>query len=236
MTIEAGRLWAAIADVSADEPATILSTQLSTSGVSEAKSLEDAVYATAGLLDDYDDAPVFISGDRHFTLMPEGMTDEQCESTFGSMWPDYDGRLTICRGALPGVDMVFGTDAEQSAFLQRCFYNLRIEHRLSVIGRAVLTDRPDISVTALAHDGTTDVIVGSGQQLLIANTYDTRTAADAAYFVLAACSYTGQTPSDLTVSVGGLPEQALRLQHVLRPYVTAVIPGIVSLNPTQLCV
>ena len=192
------------------------------------QALEDAVYDTPHLLNDYRRVRVVVHS-PHFMLMPEAAADEDCLEMLRNAFPDDDGDTAVCPMASVGVKVAWTMPRGMQAFLGRTFnYPVVCHHLVPLCGHYKSLDRAGgISRMFLnLRPGTMDMAIMSNGEFICANTYPFANAQDAAYFALNAWREGGLDQLTDEMQLTGDNEVQGQMLPLLRKYVKYVMPAV----------
>lgn len=169
------------------------------------KSLENAIYDNPLLLGDFQSVSVIISTSQ-LVQIPQGISAPLRENIVEAMLPDSDTARRTIAAPMPDGELLAAVDAETLNFLLRTFPDARLTLSLSVDARWLTyynRNRGDSArLYALCYADEMKILkFNDCGSLVFANRFDTFSAADCAYYILATA---GSTP--LPVSVGGSPD------------------------------
>lgn len=208
---------------------------LDRSATSQLKAVEAAVYDNRLLLQDF--ARVWcVVESRNAVILPPGLdnqADDEAESArssiFGAMFPALDSADTfLSPTGMQGVAVMAAAEPGLTAFLRRTWFNATVCHHLSPLCRYFLNGGargPGRRLCANLRPGAVDVVASDGGRLVMANSFDTPTPADAAYFILAAGKLPG-LDGRCEVMLAGNPALREAVGPLLRRYVPVVMPVI----------
>ena len=200
-------------------------TTLDNEGLQE---LEDAIYGTPELLNEYKRVRVVVHS-QFFLLLPASTADEDCLTLLRRAFPDNDGDEAVC--ALPenGVKIAYLMPRGMQAFLGRTFnYPIVVHHMMPLcehfkqlnrsanLSRMFLNMSPEHMDMAIYRDGI----------LQCANTFSFTNVKDATYFALNAWRSRGldQLTDELQLMGDGKMRAAMTPE--LREYVKFVMPAV----------
>lgn len=195
------------------------------------KAVENAVYDTPLLLDDYRSVRLAVRSSR-FIVLPAGAAADEAlmAQAFAAAMPDAQGDITHCQLPANDVDIAFELPKGMLSFLQRTFNMPVIVHHLYAHCEHALKLNSG-SDTARMHlhvgEHTIDVAVFRGDKLQLANSFTFDDVNDAAYFALhvwKTCRLNSQ--SHEAIVTGNAHAQRDALTATLRRYITYVMPGI----------
>lgn len=169
------------------------------------KTLENAIYDNPLLLADFQSVTVIISTSQ-LVQVPEGLSAPMRERIAEAMLPDCDAPRRPVVAPMPGGELIAEVDSETLNFLHRTFPDARLTLSLSVDARWLdyyNRSRGDSAqLYALCYPDELKILTfNSCGALVFANRFDAFSAADCAYYILAAA---GSDP--MPISVGGSPD------------------------------
>ena len=192
------------------------------------QALEDAVYDTPELLNDYQRVRVVVHP-RHFVLLPHETTDADCASLLREAFPHQDGEISICPMPDNDVKMACLLPQGMQAFLGRTFnYPMVYPHLAPLCEHFKALGHDDGRARMFLHmtDNRLDLAIYRDSKLMCANSYPFTDAKDAAYFALAAwrvhelCQLTDE------LQLLGSSDLQATMTPMLREYVKHVIPAV----------
>lgn len=192
------------------------------------KAIEDTVYDNPFLLDDYRQCRIVVRA-PHFSLLPPEYAhrddDARRAHRATATGADRDIIVAACRDGQPVVAWEMEKDVYH--FLQRSFNSPPVVHHL-----IPLIDRcrslSEIASTRrlyinLHDDHTTDIIaLDSEARLTLANSVDTPSAPDAAYFALNTWRLLGYDAQADQLVISGDSKHKSELTELLRKYIAHV--------------
>lgn len=194
-------------------------------------AIQEAVYDNPLLLNDFNKVTI-INRSKHHTLMP-------CDVASQENAPDILAELTgtqeggkghFISDELPLLDiaMCHSVDEELYNFLRRTFNGVRFIHSLSVLIR-YFHGSMRASGSRCSHvnvrPGALDIVIYSGDTLLLANSYPYSEPTDALYYIMATRKVFDIDNSS-SVILSGDRQCRETLTPLLREYLPTVIPAI----------
>ena len=207
---------------------------LDSTGDSPLKRLENTVYDTPVILNDYKSVSVIVDSDK-FVIVPEEFSDEDtAENCFRNSFPDFDGDILVSKISGCGASVVSGVEKGLEAFLQRTWYNVTVSHTLVPLAgffkrRSQLGNVAKMYVTVVGSRYY--IIVFNRKGLIFANSYRITNINDAAYFILGVWKMCGLDFEADELMMSGDIRQRQDLMELLRNYIAVVMP---SIFPAQL--
>lgn len=191
------------------------------------QALEDAVYDTPELLDEYKRVRVVVHSSR-FVLFPQETADDDCEALVRHAFPDGDGEAAVCPVPANGVKMAFLMPHGMMAFLGRTFNYPVVSHPLALLcehfvdlsggdarSRMCLHLRPQAMDMAIYREG----------RLQCANVYPFSAVEDAVYYAMNAWrTFDLDQLSDELLLMGD-NEVLATITPLLREFVKYVMPA-----------
>lgn len=163
-------------------------------------TLENAIYDNPLLLADFAGVNLTIATSQ-LVQIPEATSPAVAEAIAAAMLPDSDAPRRMITAPMPEGSLLAMVDADTLNFLQRTFPDARISLSLSVTARRLNSIRPNdkASLYALCHHDELSVFAFDEQgHLKFANRFDTPSATDCAYYILAVAG-----TDFFEVSIGG---------------------------------
>lgn len=207
---------------------------LDTAAPSALKALETVVYDNPLLLSDFARISCIVES-ADAVVLPPGLDDESDSeaddarrAVFEAAVPDFEGETFLSPTGVSGVAVMAGAPHDIVSFLRRSFFNIRLSHNLSPLCRYFLSTASRGNLTRIyvnLRDGAADVVVTCRGELLLANSFDTPTAADAAYYVLA-LRRAMELPDDTETLLAGSATLRDALSAELRKAGVAAMPVI----------
>ena len=192
------------------------------------QALEDTVYNTPELLNDYQRVRVMVRS-RHFVLFPDETSDEDCMSLVRQAFPDDDGDVAVCHMPQNGVKSAFVMPRGMQAFLGRTFNYPVVYHYLMPLCEYFKSQSTGNEISRMflhLTDNRMDMVIYRDGALMCANSYPFTNADDMAYFALNA--WTTYDMDQLTdeLQLAGDGEQRAAMSPVLRKFVKFVMPAV----------
>ncbi|MBQ9555434.1 MAG: DUF3822 family protein [Muribaculaceae bacterium] len=192
------------------------------------QSLEDAVYDTPELLNEYKRVRVVIHS-PHFVLLPADTADDDCMALVREAFPDDDGDMAVCELPLNGVKIAYLMPRGMQAFLGRTFnYPVTVHHLMPLCEHFKELNRGDDISRMFLHLSSAhmDVAVYRDGALQMVNTYPFTNAQDAAYFALNAWRTHDLDQLTDELQLTGDGDTRAIMTPVLREYVKYVMPAV----------
>ena len=191
-------------------------------------ALEDTVYDNPLLLSQFRQVDCLIDT-RRFVILPADKADS-AHDILSSLYGADDSFEVICDTLdASGATLAAAVSRNTLSFLRRTFNNPRISHRLTPLCR-YFGHRTRFGNSGKLHihlrDGLCDIIAFSGETLLMANTFDTPTVSDTAYFALACAENLEFDPECDRILLSGDISGREELTATLRRYFTYIMPMI----------
>lgn len=190
------------------------------------QALEDAVYDTQELLNEYRRVRVLLHG-NHFVLLPQDVTDEDCTSMAREVFPGDDGDVAVCPLAHAGVKIAYLMPRGMQSFLGRTFSYPETFHHLMPLCEHFLDQHSDGRSRMLLHAQADklDTIITRDGKLLCANTYPFTGNDDAIYYAMSAWRAHGLDQMADEMQLTGDKEVCASLMPQLREFVKYVMPA-----------
>ena len=192
------------------------------------KALENAVYDNPLLLDDYRQVRILVNT-QHFALFPAAYDDYDAQEVFDSMYPDQEGDMAMSHLKRCDVNIAFEVPNGVLGFLQRTFSTPPVFHRLHPLCEHYkrLNEGTEISRMFLnLSNGHMDMVVYRKGQIVLTNSYNYRSAQDAAFFALHAWDSLGLDRLIDEVQLTGDKTERDAIAPILRQYIGYVMPAI----------
>lgn len=192
------------------------------------QGLEDAVYDTPELLNEYRRVRVVVHS-RHFVLLPGETSDDDCRALVHRAFPDDDGESAVCAMPDNGVKIAWLQPRGMQAFLGRTFSYPQVFHHLVPMceyfkEQAHGTDLARMFLHFTAED--MDLAIYRGGLLQCVNTYSVTEARDAAYFVMNAWRTYGMDQLADELQMMGDERQRAAMTPELREFIKYVMPAV----------
>ena len=192
------------------------------------QALEDAVYDTPALLNDYQRVRVMVRS-RHFVLLPIETSDEDCSLLVRQAFPDDDGDIAVCPMPQNGVKSAFVMPRGMQAFLGRTFNYPVVYHYLMPLCEYFKSQNGGNDVSRMflhLTDERMDMVIYRDGALMCANSYPFTNTDDAAYFVLNAWTSCGLDQLTDELHLAGDGDQRAAMTPALRKFVKFVMPAV----------
>lgn len=200
------------------------------------KALEDAVYDTPVLLNEYKRVRVVVHS-RHFVLFPADTAQDDCVQLLRTAFPADDGDAAVCALPLNDVKIAYLMPRGLQAFLGRTLNCTDLYHHLyplcehfKGLNRSNDISRMFLNLTA----ETMDVAIYRKGAFLCANSYRFTNAQDAAYFALNAWRTHGLDQLTDEMQLTGDRTMRAAMAPVLREFVKFVMPAVYPAAAMQL--
>lgn len=202
------------------------------------QALEDAVYDTPELLNDYKRVSVIVHS-QHFVLLPDTVDDEDCLSLVRRAFPDDNGDAAVCLMPDNKVKIAYLMPAGLQAFVGRTFNYPRVFHHLHPLCEHFNDVNHGSGLPRMflnLNDGSMDVAIYREDKLQCANTYPYPYAnpQDAAYYALNALRSHGLDQLTDELQLAGDADARAAMTPVLREYVKYVMPAVYPAAAMQL--
>ena len=192
------------------------------------QSLEDAIYDTPELLDEYKRVRVVVHS-PHFVMVPMATSDDDCRLMALTAFPEDDGDVSICELPLNDVKIAFLMPRGMQAFLGRTFDNPDVcLHLKPLCEYFAELNRGNDSSRMFLHltDMRMDMAIYQEGALVCSNSYPFDEASDATYFVLNAWRAHGMDQLIDELHLIGDSEMRAVMTPLLREYVKQVMPAV----------
>lgn len=191
------------------------------------QALEDAVYATPVLLNEYKWVRVVLNS-PHFVLLPPETPDKDAEAMLQEAFPGEEGEVAVCQLQQTGLKIAYLLPQGMKAFLGRTFSYPETYHHLMPLCEHFMSqyggDRPSRMFLNL-QAGTMNLFICRDGMLQCANTYWFSSAEDAVYYAMSAWRAHGMDQlTDEMLLMGDLHECG-EMTPLLREYVKSVMPA-----------
>ena len=199
------------------------------------KSLENAVYDTPLLLDDYGSVRVLLHS-PHFVVLPAGVTPEQATAALALQFPDDHGEVLVTAVPHCGVDIAYTLEPGVANFVQRTFNTPPVYHHLYPLCEHATTalggDTTRMMLDVRSRD--LDMAVVKNEHLLLATSQRCHAVSDAAYLAMQAwTSYNLDSEHD-ELQLMGEAAAVDELTPQLRQFIHYVVPAIIPAAELQL--
>lgn len=202
---------------------------LDTSANKYLKAVENAVYDNSPLLDDYGRVRLLVDTE-HFVLLPAQVSDENvADELLRAQYPELEGDTALCELPVCGVKLAFELAPDVLGFLQRTFNMAPIVHHLQPLCDyyARFCQRSGVGRMFLNfHDERMDMVVFERDHLQLANTFEVRSTADAAFMALHAWESLGMDVHSDELQLTGDKAVRDQVSQELRRYISYVMPAI----------
>lgn len=194
-------------------------------------ALENCIYDNPFFLSEFKQVRIALHSMR-FLVVPEAIATDNglAEMAFKAVYADATGDIIIDHLAGCNAAIVFEAPKGVLPFINRTFNNPPVRHHLSTVCEhfADKCASAGVGKTYLfLHDDSADVFIFKpGVGLTFANTFECRTANDAAYFILNAWKSYGLDVKNDELQIAGDKTLREQVAPTLRKYVTYVMPFI----------
>ncbi len=199
-------------------------------GTDSKQTLENAVYDTPQLLEDYSHTTIALHS-QHFVVMPAELT-ASANIVFQASFSSLEGELMTCQVKNTEAAIACDVPLGVTAFLQRTFGAPTLLHHLAPLiaycAEAYADDNGCMHINVTEQEA--HIVATLGGKLQLANTYPYHSVDDIIYFALAAfreCHFDSRADK---VFLSGDNELRSRLAEPLRQRIAYVMP---ELFPSQ---
>lgn len=223
-----GRLDVVIYSTVEDNSLIYRSIPLDPEAASPLRALEDALYANPLLVQDNFGRVTVLIDTNLVTAVPNDAPEDEAQTFFSELYPDMELELieTAVRG---GAKLCLGVDTKLLAFIRRTFPSAAVMHRIAPLcnyfgirGRLGSADRIHIHL----HDKRVDIIAYSGDNMLIANSFDSTEPTDDLYYILAVAKELGFENETDRMILSGDAARRDKILPLLRRYISHAMPAI----------
>ncbi|MCD8387047.1 MAG: DUF3822 family protein [Bacteroidales bacterium] len=204
-------------------------------GMSPLAAFEDLIYENPLLLSDFKQVDLLIDTPCYTFLPTDMATEEAQQAALEALWPDAG--FTPVANALPelGETLVMGVDKGLLAFVRRTFLDTEPLHPIAALAKYFypLSHQGNTSklYAHLRPDAIDVVVIGNSgprgsSQLRVACSYQTPTADDAAYYILAAAKTAGLSLQHDELRLCGDQQMREEVAPKLRQAASYVMPVI----------
>lgn len=200
------------------------------------QSLEDAVYDTPELLNEYKRVRVVVHS-QHFVLLPIETSDDDCATLVRSAFPADDGDVIVNPLPLNGLKVVYLVPQGMQAFLGRTLNYPQLYHHLYPLCEHFksLHGSDDVSRMFLHLTAESmDMAIYRKGTFQCANSYQFTNAQDAAYFALNAWRTNGLDQLTDELQLMGNRTMLAAMTPKLREFVKFVMPAVYPAAAMQL--
>lgn len=192
--------------------------------------LENAVYDNPVLLDDYGSVSI-VTDAPHFVVMPPALAEDEAlaESTFRAAFPDDDCDVLTCTMPQCDVAVAYGLPRGMFSFLQRTFNTAPVVHHLYPLCEHFKRLNTGSGISRMfinLHDHSMDMVVYHKGEMMLANSFPLRNAADAAFLALHTWNSFGLDALADEIQLTGEKRLKDEMAPLLRKYVRYVMPAI----------
>ena len=200
------------------------------------QSLEDAIYDTPELLNEYKRVRVVVNS-PHFVFLPQETDDEDCLALVRHTFPDDDSDAAVSSLPQNGLKLAFLMPHGMQSFLGRTFNYPVVFHRLCPLcehfkgldrGHGIAGMFLNLSA------GSMDMAIYRDGSFQCANSYPFTNAQDAAYFALNAWRTFDLDQLTDELQLMGDGEQRGQMTPLLREYVKYVMPAVFPASAMRL--
>lgn len=190
------------------------------------QALEDAVYDTPELLNEYKRVRVVVHS-QHFVLLPQDTPDDDCAMLLHEAFPDDNGETCVCPMPQSGVKIAYLLPQGLQAFLGRTFNYPVLFHHLYPLCEHVkehLSSDDRSRMFLSVSEQQMDLVIIREGTLQCANTYQFSNADDAVYYALNAWRTHSLDQLTDELQITGHNEQCAAMMPKLREFVKYVMP------------
>ena len=190
------------------------------------QALEDAIYDTGELLNEYKRTRVIVHS-NHFVLLPLDTPDDDCTLLLHEAFPDDDGDVALSPMAQNGVKIAYLMPRGLQAFLGRTFNYPTLFHHLSPLCEHFKQEQCQDNRSRMLlnlRNGHMDLAVYRDGSLQCANTYPLTNADDAVYYALNAWRTHGMDQLSDELQITGNHPLCAAMTTKLREFVKHVMP------------
>lgn len=195
-----------------NEPMLFRSLMLDGDASTPTKALEDTIYANPLLLSDFSSVNCLFDTPQALIVPAEVDPADHAMLLRRAFLLD-DAEAVVSETGDDNAVIITAPDADRKNFLARTFFNIRFDNHLAPLCRYLTPMADGPTVYALCRHDCVDLIAADRQRLQAANTFETSTAADAAYYILATARILGFDRP--TAAIGGDAAAAAALTGVL---------------------
>jgi len=192
------------------------------------KGLEDAIYDTPELLNEYKRVRVVVDS-HHFVLLPEETEDADCMALVHSAFPGDDGDAAVNHLPGNGVKIAYLLPKGLQAFLGRTFNYPAVCHRLVSLCEHCREDSQGSDVSRMyVHlcPDMLDVFIFKDCKIHCVNTFPFSDVQDAVYYVMSAWRAHGMDQLTDELQLMGDNEVRAQMTPELREFVKFVMPAV----------
>lgn len=191
------------------------------------QGLEDAIYDSPELLNEYNRVRVIVHS-RHFVLLPQEVADDDCQMLVRRAFQGVDGDAAVCAMPLNRVKVAYLMPRGLQAFLGRTFNYPAIYHHLMPLCehfKGVNGESGRSQMFLHLQSASMDMAIYRDGGLLCANIYPFTTAEDAVYYILNAWHTHGLDQLADELQLAGDGDQRAMMTPLLRDFVKYVMPA-----------
>lgn len=194
------------------------------------QAVENAVYDNELLLDDYGRVAIVVNA-PHFVVMPSSIAADpyMVEKNFTIMFPDDDCEVQSCLMPRCDVAVAYGLPRGLYSFLMRTFNNAPLFHHLYPLCEHFKRLNTGTGISRMflnLREGAMDMVVYCKGEMMMANSFEVRSTADATFLALHTWKSFGMDALTDEVQLTGHRELRDSLATQLREYVRFVMPAI----------
>lgn len=200
------------------------------------QSLEDAIYDTPELLNEYKRVRVVVNS-PHFVFLPWETDDEDCHELVRHAFPGDDGDVAVSPLPVNGVKLAYMMPHGMSAFLGRTFNYPAVFHHLVPLCeyfKGVDRGHGIAGMFLNLRAGAMDMAIYRDGKFQCANTYSFVNAQNAVYFALNAWRTNGMDQLTDELQLSGDGDLRAQMTPLLREYVKYVMPAVYPASAMQL--
>lgn len=229
LRIGPGRLDVAVFSVVHDNSLIYRHFTLGADGEDELTSLENVIYENPLILGDFRRTFCLVDTGNAMVL-PAGIdSPEERDKVFRAAHPDFNGEILTSQAGVRNALLTFGIQDNLAGFLRRTFHGINLRPHLSSLCR-FFASRPGRGnapkMVCNFRQGSMDVIILQGQDLLLANTFRFKTPMDAAYYIMAVRKSLGLDPQADELLLAGDQNVREAVTPILRRFISRVMPVI----------
>ena len=192
------------------------------------QALEDAVYDTPELLNEYKRVTVVVHS-QHFVLFPAEVTDDDCLALVRQSFPGDNGDAAVCDMPENGAKVAWLMPHGMQAFLGRTFSYPVVCHHLQPLCehfKALNTSDAVSRMFLHLNENSLDLAVYRDGLLQCANTFPFSGYQDAVYYVLNVWRSHGMDQLADEMQLMGDREACAAMTPKLREFVKHVMPAV----------
>lgn len=196
---------------------------------SQVKALEEVVYENPLLLSDFRRIDCVIATDCFVVVPAEIDSLEVQEKVFDASFPNSSCSMLVNNITEQSANVLMGIDPKLLNFIRRTFNNPHIHHYMSSLCRYFIhKSRRGNSAKMYAHlrENSLDLMVFSGGQLRLANTFAYCQPVDAVYYIMACRQHLDLNNESDELYVLGNATHREEIVTMLREHITNVMPEV----------